>query len=296
LNSPLPAEDSAEASARESAEPGGKRVSWAELYFDLIFVFAVSQTTHIMVASPSWGGFGRALGLFVPLWWTWIGFVVLCNRHYEDRVYQRLFVLAGTLPCAVAAVETHSAAAGQVTAFAFALAAARLVLALAFDFTAGRARQVAIGYGVSTAVFAASAFVPSPWRYVLWGLALIQEAGFLLLRNGELPCERGQGAAAGHRAAGSGAQCRRKQRRRKQCRRKQCRRKQRRPKQRLRKQCARKRCALISSAGVVLVTAVWAAVIAAWVTWRLPGRLQGVTADPLSYFRPARGGGSSPAG
>lgn len=36
---------------------------------------------------------------------------------------------------------------------------------------------------------------------------------------------------------------------------------------------------LISSAGVVLVTAVWAAVIAAWVTWRLPGRLQGITAD-----------------
>jgi low temperature requirement protein LtrA len=51
---------------------------------------------------------------------------------------------------------------------------------------------------------------------------------------------------------------------------------------------------LISSAGVVAVTAVWAAVIAAWVTWRLPRRLRGVTADPLSYFRPARSGGSSP--
>jgi hypothetical protein len=49
----------------------------------------------------------------------------------------------------------------------------------------------ALGYGLSTAVFVASAFVPGPWRYVLWGLTLLQEAGFLLLRNGELPTEGG---------------------------------------------------------------------------------------------------------
>jgi low temperature requirement protein LtrA len=166
-------------------EPGEKRVSWVELYFDLIFAFAVGETTHVMVATPAWSGFARALGLFLPLWWTWIGFVVLYNRHLEDRVSQRLFVLAGTLPCAVAAVETHDAASGQGIAFALALAAARLVLALAFAFTAEHGKKVAIGYGVSAVIFAASAWVPSPWRYVLWAFTLIQEAGFLLLRNGE---------------------------------------------------------------------------------------------------------------
>ena len=168
-----------------SDEPGEKRVSWVELYFDLIFVFAVSETTHIMVTDPHWSVFGRALGLFVPLWWTWIGFVVLYNRHHEDQVSRRLFVLAGTLPCAVAAVETHAAADGHGMAFALALAAARLVLALAFAFSSDQARQVAIGYSASTAIFAASAFTPGPWRYVLWAFALIQEAGFLLLRDGE---------------------------------------------------------------------------------------------------------------
>jgi low temperature requirement A protein (LtrA) len=39
-----------------SEEAAGKRVSWVELYFDLIFVFAVGQMTHIMVAGPHWGG------------------------------------------------------------------------------------------------------------------------------------------------------------------------------------------------------------------------------------------------
>jgi low temperature requirement protein LtrA len=181
-------------------EPGEKRVSWVELYFDLIFVFAVGETTQIMVAVPHWSGFGRALGLFVPLWWTWIGFVVLYNRNPEDRASRRLFTLAGTLPCAVAAVETHAAAGGHGTAFMLALAAARLVLALAFAFTPGQGRQVAIGYGVSTVAFAVSAFLPGPWCYALWAFALIQEAGFLLLRDGERSRDRTREGGEEHHA------------------------------------------------------------------------------------------------
>jgi low temperature requirement protein LtrA len=185
-----------------SEEPTGKRVSWVELYFDLIFVFAVGQMTHIMTTEPHWSGFGVALGLFTPLWGTWVGFVILYNRHGEDRTAQRLLVLAGTLPCAVAAIEAHAAAGGHGLAFAFALAGARLVLAAGFSFTAGPARRVAIGYGFSTAGFAVSAFVPSPWRYVLWAFLLIQEAGLLLLRYGERGRdERGRGERARERGS-----------------------------------------------------------------------------------------------
>jgi low temperature requirement protein LtrA len=166
-------------------ESGERRVTWVELYSDLIFVFAVGETTHVMVTDPNWGGFGRALALFVLLWWTWIGFVVLCNRSDEDRIPLRLFVLAGTLPSAVAAVDSHAAADGHAMAFLIALAGARLVLALAFAFTFDHARQVTAGYGVSAVIFVASAFVPTLWRFVLLAFALIQEAGFLLLRNDE---------------------------------------------------------------------------------------------------------------
>jgi len=168
-------------------ESSGKRVSWAELYFDLIFVVAVSQTAHVIVARPVWAGVGIALGLFATLWWTWIGFVVLYNRHGEDRPSRRLFVLAGTLPCAVAAVEAEGAIHGDTAGFALALAAARLVLAIAYPFSAGRgnrvARRATIGYTLSTVLFAGSAVVPTPWRYLLWTVALIQEAGFLLLAD-----------------------------------------------------------------------------------------------------------------
>jgi low temperature requirement protein LtrA len=189
---------------RVPEEPAeGKRVSWVELYFDLIFVFAVSQTAGVMEAD-SHGGVGRAITLFIPLWWTWIGYAIFYNRHHEDRAIQRLLVLAGTLPCAVAAIEVHSAARGHAEAFALALAGARLVLAAAFTFAARHSRQVAAGYAVSTAAFCLLAFLPSPWRYVVLSLALIQEAGFLLLRNGE-PHDRGAepGAERPHRSRAS---------------------------------------------------------------------------------------------
>ncbi|MCK9879039.1 low temperature requirement protein A [Frankia sp. Ag45/Mut15] len=169
----------------------GKRVTWVELYFDLIFVFAVGQSAHIMVADPDWSGFGRALGLFMPLWWAWIGFVILYNRHGDDRATQRLFMLAGTLPCAVAAVETHAAADGHATAFILALAGIRLVLAVGFLVIVGRSSWVALGYGLSTVAFAVSAVVPGPWRIALWVFALLQEAAHLLLRDDDRGRRRG---------------------------------------------------------------------------------------------------------
>jgi low temperature requirement protein LtrA len=178
------------------AEFAGKRVSWAELYFDLVFVFAVGQCAHVIVARPAWAGVGQALGLFATLWWTWIGYVVLYNRGGEDHAPQRLFVLAGTLPCAVAAVELHSVADGHLEGFVFALAGARLVLSLAFFVrpTANgfRGRRVAAGFAASAAVFAVLAVVPAPWRYLLWSLTLIQEASFLLL-NTQRSRTRGRG-------------------------------------------------------------------------------------------------------
>src|SRR5215468_10935206 len=110
--------------------PADKRVSWVELYFDLIFVFAIGQSAHVIVAEPRWHGVWTAVGLFVSLWWTWIGFVVLYNRHGAESAPHRLVVLAGTIPCAVAAIELHGAATdGHLAGFAWALAGTRAILA-----------------------------------------------------------------------------------------------------------------------------------------------------------------------
>jgi low temperature requirement protein LtrA len=152
------------------------------LYFDLIFVFAVGQVAHAIVAEPAWLRVLQALGLFGALWWTWIGFAVQYNRHGDDaRATHRLIVLAGTIPCGIAATQAHHVFDGHPAGFALALAAARLVLVVAAAQVPATRKRIAPGYAASAVLFLVSMAVPQPWRYVVWAFALTQEGGFLLL-------------------------------------------------------------------------------------------------------------------
>jgi low temperature requirement protein LtrA len=67
----------------------GKRVSWVELSLDLVFVLAVAQLAHLMVAEPARHSVWIALGLFFTLWWTWIGFAVLSTTAAATRTPSR---------------------------------------------------------------------------------------------------------------------------------------------------------------------------------------------------------------
>ena len=116
----------------------GKRVSWVELYVDLVFVLAIGQIAHLIVAEPEPRSVWIALGLFFVLWWTWVGFAVLYNRHGADEPLQRLLFLAGSVPAGVAAVAVEPAATGDSTVFAISLAVTRLVLAVANGQAGGR--------------------------------------------------------------------------------------------------------------------------------------------------------------
>ena len=91
----------------------GKRVSWVELYLDLVFVLAVAQLANLIVADPEMSSVWIALGLFATLWWTWVGFAVLYNRHGADRPEQRLLFLAASVPAGVAAVAIEPASVGR---------------------------------------------------------------------------------------------------------------------------------------------------------------------------------------
>jgi low temperature requirement protein LtrA len=165
-------------------EGEGKRVSWVELYLDLIFVLAVGQLSHLIVSKPEMHTVWIALGLFFTLWWTWIGFAVLYNRYGVDKAPQRLLFLAGSIPAGTAAVAIGPASTGSITAFALSLAITRLILAAANAIDGGW-RQVLRGrltvfYLFSVFLFVVSIWVPEPFCYALWLLAISLESGGLL--------------------------------------------------------------------------------------------------------------------
>jgi low temperature requirement protein LtrA len=162
----------------------GKRVSWVELYLDLVFVLAVGQLAHLIVATPEMHSVWVALGLFATLWWTWVGFAVLYSRRGQDDQAQRLLFLLGSVPIGVAAVAIDPASTGDSTVFALSLAVVRLVLAGAHMSRGGRAdllrRRIARASLASAALFAISIVVREPFRYALWAIAIVIESRAML--------------------------------------------------------------------------------------------------------------------
>jgi low temperature requirement protein LtrA len=166
---------------------GGKRVAWVELYLDLVFVLAVGQLAHLIVAAPEMHSVWIALGLFVVLWWSWVGFAVLYNREGTDRPRQRLLFLAGSVPVGVAAVAIEPTSTGDSTVFALSLAVVRVLLAVA-NLTETRdllRLRITRACLASAALFALSAVAPAPLRYVMWAIAIGVESGAMLAEDRE---------------------------------------------------------------------------------------------------------------
>ena len=166
----------------------GKRVSFVELYLDLVFVLAVGQLAHLIVAEPEMQSVWVSLGLFFTLWWTWIGFAVLYNRQGADEPAQRLLFLIGSVPAGVAAVAIEPASTGDIGVFAASLAAIRLVLAAAHvqggrrDLLRQRITRACL---ISAGLFLISIWTPGPFRYLLWAIAIGVESNAMLAEDRE---------------------------------------------------------------------------------------------------------------
>jgi hypothetical protein len=52
----------------------GETVTPLELFFDLVFVLALTQCTALMADEPSWVGVGKAMVVLGVLWWAWVGY------------------------------------------------------------------------------------------------------------------------------------------------------------------------------------------------------------------------------
>lgn len=161
-----------------------RKVTWLELFFDLVFVAAVAQVATHLRDDYSAAGLLRFATLFVLIWWAWIGHTSFSTRFDSDDIVQRALTLLQMFIVAVMAANATEALASRSSAgFAAAYAVMRLVLVLQYvrARTVPRARGLALrhagGHGVAAALWLASAFVPVPARYAVWALALAIDLG-----------------------------------------------------------------------------------------------------------------------
>jgi low temperature requirement protein LtrA len=71
------------------------RVSTLELFFDLVFVFTITQLTSMLASDVSFAAAGRVLLIFGLLWWMYGGYAWLTNTRTPSLAPERLLLLVG---------------------------------------------------------------------------------------------------------------------------------------------------------------------------------------------------------
>jgi low temperature requirement protein LtrA len=157
----------------------GRRATWLELFFDLVFVVAVARLGVLLHDDHSAGGVLVFLGLLVPVWWAWISFSYYADLFDDDGPLHRLAQLLAMLGAAVVAVTLTDGVADDSGRFAATFAVLFLLLAALYAVayrSDPRARELCrwyVGGSTTGAVcWAASLAAPPPARYAVWAVGL----------------------------------------------------------------------------------------------------------------------------
>jgi low temperature requirement protein LtrA len=157
-----------------------RKVTWLELFYDLVFVVVIAELAHSLAGHISPSGVVGFVLLFIPVWWVWIGGTYYNERFATDDLSNRVFTFLQILPVAALAVFAHDGLGETSTGFALSYAAARILLIILWLRGGWHARifrpvsnRYAIGFSISALLFVISVFVPPPARFVLWGIGLI---------------------------------------------------------------------------------------------------------------------------
>jgi low temperature requirement protein LtrA len=177
--------------ARPGAEAEGEqRVTALELFFDLVFVFAITQVTGFISADPTWTRLVEGLAIVVVLWWAWESYAWLTNTAASDEGLVRVTVFAVMGAMLIVSLAVPGAFGGDALLFAVAYAVVRvmhlaLYAVLARDDPHLRAaiRRLAGPMLAGAALLIAAGLLDGTARGVAWAAAITVEVGGLLVRG-----------------------------------------------------------------------------------------------------------------
>ncbi len=154
-----------------------QKVTWAELFFDLVWVFGLTQVAATLAASHGIGEAAQTILLLAPLWWGWVGVTLLGNTAGalldtpSGRL--RLFALAGCGLAMTVAVPQAYGDSGLTFAIGYFLLRLLLWLAMRRQPLSGglRVEPFSVGLLVAGPLFLVGGVLDGPWRWGLWAAA-----------------------------------------------------------------------------------------------------------------------------
>ena len=169
----------------------GPRVSTVELFFDLVFVFTITQLTHLVDHAHDVLGFVRPLLVLTVVWWHYAGYVWLTNASGADDPAMRVVLIGAMAGFLVMAVALPTLFEDGGLAFGLGYLFIVVLHLAAFLMKGGRAawRGVAalatINLGVAALVLAAGLVAASwDWLFFLGGVALFGVSTLVRVEGG----------------------------------------------------------------------------------------------------------------
>ena len=155
-------------------------MTFVELFFDLVFVFAVTQVTSLTEADLTWSGVARATLVFWLIWWAWTQFTWTLNPADTDHDIVRVVTLVATGAAFLMAASTTRAFGDDALWFAVPYLVVRLLglgLQVRIDLERSGERRgtIAVWVALSTIgllLVLAGALVDPPARNWIWLLAI----------------------------------------------------------------------------------------------------------------------------
>lgn len=165
------------------ASDGERHASWFELFFDLVFVLAVSKIAQILARNSDVYGTAKFIALFIPVWWTWVGFTFYADRFETDEKIYRVLMFAAMFAVSTLALCLGSAFSVEGdTAFVVCYVLVRFILIALYLRSAyyiPLARSLCFGYirgfAFAAVLWLCSLLFPPPYRYAFWAIIIFIE-------------------------------------------------------------------------------------------------------------------------
>jgi low temperature requirement protein LtrA len=157
-----------------------ERVSTLELFFDLVFVFTVTQLTAVLTHDLSWSSLGQVMLMLGVIWWMYAGYAWLTNAVSTRGVARRAVLLGGMAGYLVLALAIPDAFHGTGLSFGLAYAVvvvvhATLYVRLASDRSAEAIRGIVPFNLLSAGLVVVGGALGGAAQAVLWTIAVVLE-------------------------------------------------------------------------------------------------------------------------
>jgi low temperature requirement protein LtrA len=148
------------------------RVSTLELFFDLVFVFTITQLAESLNEHLTWSTLGNVLLILAVVWWMYSGYAWLTNAVAPNSTTRRTLLLIGMAGFLMMALAIPEAFGEYGWLFGVSYLVVNVVHTLLFRTAGPGARQALRVLGplniLAALLVLAGGLVPEPWRHLLW--------------------------------------------------------------------------------------------------------------------------------